>query len=98
LSSLASGECSRPPQALRGRANKQTVLFKEAGEERKGDGKEIQTSGLKPQTKIPGYITVAQGCRLLTGEAVSRAPSVERRVSAAPVSRAPQLIITNYLG
>jgi len=31
-------------------------------------------------------------------EAVSRAPSVERRVSAAPVSRAPQLIITNYLG
>jgi len=31
-------------------------------------------------------------------EAVSRAPSVERRVSAAPVSRAPQLIITNYQG
>jgi len=32
------------------------------------------------------------------GEAVSRALSVERRVSAAPVSSAPQLIITNYLG
>ena len=32
------------------------------------------------------------------GEAVSRAPSVEHRVSTAPVSRAPQLIITNYLG
>jgi len=33
--------------------------FKEAGEEGKGDGKEIKTSGLKPQTKIPGYITMA---------------------------------------
>jgi len=36
-------------------------------------------------------------------EAVNRAPpveraAVERRVSAAPVSRAPQLTITNYLG
>ena len=32
---------------------------------------------------------------ILGREAVSRAPSVERRVSAAPVSSAPQLI-TNY--
>jgi len=35
--------------------------------------------------------------RWLGWEAVCRAPSVERRVGTAPVSRAPQLIITNYL-
>jgi len=43
----------------------------------------------------PWRIRVAS---IVLWEAVSRAPSVERRVSAAPVSRAPQLIITNYLG
>ena len=48
--------------------------FKEAGEEGKGDGKEIKTSGLKPQTKIPGYITMAQVVGYWRGR-----PSVERR-------------------
>jgi len=49
---------------------------------------------------IGRYLLSAPGLQQTscTWEAVSRAPSVERRVSAAPVSRAPQLITTNNLG